>query len=112
MDKVIEIDGKEVGLRANALTPRIYRHKIGSDIIRDLQKLQKAAERAEGFKIDDLEIFENVAFIMARQYDSSVPDNVEEWLEQFNMFSIYEVLPAILELWALNNRTTAIPKKK
>lgn len=112
MDKIVEIDGKAVGLRANALTPRIYRHKIGRDIIRDLQKLQEAATKAEGFKVDDLEIFENVAFIMARQYDSSIPENVEDWLEQFSMFSIYEVLPAIFELWALNNKTTAIPKKK
>lgn len=49
---------------------------------------------------------------MARQYDGSIPDNVDEWLEQFEMFSIYKVLPAILELWSLNNKTTAVPKKK
>ena len=27
MDKVVKIDGKEVGFRATALTPRLYRHK-------------------------------------------------------------------------------------
>ena len=62
--------------------------------------------------MNDLEIFEDVAFIMARQYDASIPDSVDEWLEQFEMFSIYKVLPAILELWSLNNKTTAVPKKK
>ena len=113
MNKVIEIDGKSVGLRANALTPRIYRHKVGRDIVRDLQKLQTAATSDDGsFSVSDLEIFEDAAFIMARQYDGSIPHNVDEWLEQFEMFSIYKVLPAILELWSLNNKTTAVPKKK
>lgn len=113
MNKVIEIDGKSVGLCANALTPRIYRHKVGRDIVRDLQKLQTAATSEDGsFSVSDLEIFEDVAFIMARQYDGSIPDNVDEWLEQFEMFSIYKVLPAILELWSLNNKTTAVQKKK
>lgn len=30
----------------------------------------------------------------------------------FETFSIYEVLPAILELWAINAQTTAKSKKK
>lgn len=59
----------------------------------------------------DLEIFEDTAYIMARQYDPSVPDTPEEWLENFTTFSIYEILPEILELWAINNKTTATPKK-
>lgn len=41
MDKILNIAGKEVGLRATALTPRLYRHKIGRDIIQDMAKLQK-----------------------------------------------------------------------
>ena len=112
MNKVIEIDGKSVGLCANALTPRIYRHNVGRDIVRDLQKLQTAATSDDGsFSVSDLEIFEDVAFIMARQYDGSIPDNVDEWLEQFEMFSIYQVLPEILELWGTNLVTDVESKK-
>lgn len=79
MDKILNIAGKEVGLRATALTPRLYRHKIGRDIIQDMAKLQKAFSKAAQLPQDateeerqeaqlsvmDLEIFENVAFIMA-----------------------------------------------
>ena len=112
MNKVIEIDGKSVGLCANALTPRIYRHKVGRDIVRDLQKLQTAATSEDGsFSVSDLEIFEDVAFIMARQYDGSIPDNVDEWLEQFEMFSIYEVLGELVQLWGDNLFTSASAKK-
>lgn len=125
MDKVLMISGKEVGLRATALTPRLYRHKIGRDIIQDMSQLQKAFAKAAQISKDatdeereaaqlsvmDLEIFENVAFIMARQYDQNIPDTVEAWLDEFDTFSIYEIFPVILELWNLNNKTTSKPKK-
>lgn len=125
MDKIITIDGREVGFRATALTPRLYRHKIGRDIIQDLNSLRKAYAKAAALPADateeekkeaqlsvlDLEIFENAAWVMARQYDANVPVTPEEWLDGFATFSIYEILPGILELWALNERTTATPKK-
>lgn len=116
MEKIVKIDGKDVGFKATALTPRLYRHKIGRDMIQDLQKLQtsyqKAREDGEALTIGDLEIFENAAWIMARQYDANIPDNPDDWLDGFSTFSIYEILPSIWELWALNNATTAKAKKK
>ena len=126
MEKIVKIDGKEVGFRATALTPRIYRHKIGRDMIQDLNKLQGAYNKAmrlpdEATKDEikeaqlsalDLEIFENAAYVMAKQYDANLPNSPEEWLDGFETFSIYEILPAILELWQLNSATTAKPKKK
>ena len=60
----------------------------------------------------DLEIFENVAWVMAKQYDDSIENGPDEWLDTFNTFSIYEILPNILQLWAINTATTSKPKKK
>ena len=37
MTKILTIDGKEVGFRASALVPRLYRHKMGRDIVRHLR---------------------------------------------------------------------------
>ena len=69
-------------------------------------------ERQEAqLSVMDLEIFENVAFIMARQYDQNIPDTVDAWLDQFETFSIYEIFPEILSLWNMNNKTTSKPKK-
>lgn len=126
MERVLKIDGKEVGFRATALTPRIYRHKMRRDIIQDLNALRQSYKKAVNLPPDatedeikdaqfsavDLEIFENVAYIMAKQYDKDTPDTPEEWLDGFLTFSIYKILPEILELWALNEQTTAKPKKK
>ena len=126
MEKMVKIDGKEVGFRATALTPRIYRHKIVRDMIQDLNKLQAAYNQATQLpdeatdeerkkaqlSVLDLEIFENAAYVMAKQYDANLPNSPEEWLDGFETFSIYEILPDILELWQLNSATTAKPKKK
>ena len=59
-----------------------------------------------------LTIFENVAYVMAKHGDPSIPDDIDEWMDQFELFSIYEVLPEILKLWNLNNKQTSAPKKK
>ena len=58
-----------------------------------------------------LEMFENIAYIMAKHADSSIPDTPEEWLDNFNTFSIYQVLPQLIELWGLNVRTDVEAKK-
>ncbi len=127
MKKVIEVDGREVGFKATALTLRLYRHFFGRDMISDMVKLKKAYMKATELPEDaaeeekqeaqlsalDLEIFENAAWVMAWQYDKEAAgEDPDTWLDGFNTFSIYETFPAILELWALNQGTTAIPKKK
>ena len=58
-----------------------------------------------------LELFENIAYIMAKHADPSIPDSPEEWLDGFNTFSIYQVLPEIIRLWGLNVQTTVASKK-
>ena len=76
-----------------------------------LGKTIKSAD-SDDIPISDLEMFENVAFVMAKHADPKQPDTPEEWLDQFNTFSIYEVLPELLDLWNLNISTDVEAKKK
>lgn len=123
MDKVIDINGQGIKFRATARTPRLYRAIIGRDMIQDMARLKKSFQTVEnvaeeekadvGLSVLDLQIFEDTAYIMARQAD---PENItmsaDEWLDGFDMFSIYEILPQLLQLWGENIKTTAKPKKK
>ena len=115
MTRKIEIDGKEVLFRASAAIPRIYRIKFHRDIYKDLSALEKAIDKnsEEGSTLDtfSLEMFENIAYIMAKHADSTIPDTPEEWLDEFNTFSIYQVLPKLIELWGLNVHTDVTAKK-
>ena len=116
MTRTIEIDGKQVPFKASAAIPRIYRVKYGRDIFKDLMKLEKALNEnaAEESNLDlfSLETFENIAYLMAKHADPSLPDTAEEWLDEFSVFSIYQVLPEIISLWGLNVQTQSVSKKK
>jgi hypothetical protein len=113
--KKIEIDGKEVLFRASAAIPRLYRIKFRRDIYKDLAQLEKAVDTSteDGSMLDtfSLELFENIAYMMARHADPNIPDTPEDWLEDFNTFSIYQVLPQIIELWGLNVETEVKNRK-
>lgn len=114
--KILQIDGQEVGFKASAAVPRMYRNAFGRDIYKDLAQLDSDIkdnnEEASDLPVFSLELFESLAWVMAKHYDpAGIPDNVEDFLERFNTFSIYQILPELLELWNDNTKTT-VPKSK
>lgn len=115
MIRQIEIDGKQVSFKASAAIPRIYRMKFQRDIYKDLKALEKSigdnSEESSNLDMFSLEMFENIAFVMAKHADASIPNTPEEWLDGFNTFSIYQVLPQLIELWGLNVQTDVEAKK-
>lgn len=115
MKQNIEIDGRQVPFRASAAIPRIYRMKFHRDIYKDLKLLENGIgenqEEDSGLDIFSLEMFENIAYVMAKHADGTIPDTPEEWLDEFNTFSIYQVLPQLIELWGLNTQTDIDSKK-
>ena len=116
LTKTINIDGKEVVFKASAAIPRIYRIKFQRDIYKDLASLEKAVGKADenqsSLDMFSLEMFENIAYIMAKHADKSIPDTPEDWLDSFGTFSIYQVLPQLIELWGLNLKTDVQSKKE
>lgn len=115
MKQNIEIDGREVAFKASAAIPRIYRMRFHRDIYKDLRLLEKSigsgSEEESNLDLFSLEMFENIAFVMAKHADPSIPDTPEEWLDGFSTFSIYQVLPKLIQLWGLNVQTQVESKK-
>ena len=116
IEKTVKIGEQEVRFRSSASVPRLYRIKFKRDIFKDLSRLEKSYQEKGGedgstMEIEDLEIFENVAYIMAFHADPTIPGTIDEWLEQFEMFSIYEILPEILDLRGTNLITDVQSKK-
>lgn len=126
-ERVVEVGGKEVRMRASALIPRLYRFKFGRDMVADMNKLAKAYKKAASLPADatdeeredaqlsalELTIFENVAYMMVRHAGEDVPDTPDEWLDSIDgVFSVYEIMPTVLELWSANQVTTSSRKKK
>ena len=116
IQKNITIDGIDVPFKASAAVPRLYRLKFRRDIYQDFAALQKSVgentEKSSALDIESLEVFENIAYIMAKHAaPENVPDNPDDFLEQFNTFSIYEILPQLIDLWGLNVETQVQSKK-
>ena len=116
MEKTVLIEGKEVKLKSSAALPRIYRVKFGRDLFSDFYKIQRDAKKEDDqivLPASMMEIFENIAYLMAKHADPSQPDTIEEWLEQFsNAFSVYKIMPDVMEMWTEENKQTVTAKKK
>ena len=99
VERTINVSGRDVRFRSSAAVPRLYRAKFKRDIFKDFSKLEKSykdnADEGEAFAIEDLEIFENVAYIMAYHADPTITRTIYDSIEKFDMFSIYHVLPEI-----------------
>lgn len=80
---------------------------------RSLEKsVDDGNEESSSLDLFSLEMFENIAYIMAKHaHPDQVPDTPDEWLENFNTFSIYQILPQLIELWGLNVQTEVEARK-
>ncbi len=108
MEKVVTAAGKTIKLKASALTPRLYRTEFGRDLLVDISAAI-SGKTPNGFPAT-IEIYENIAYVMAKQAGDA-SSGVAEWLNTLEANAIYELIPAIIELWTANDATTAEVKK-
>ena len=104
MKRTITIDGKEITFIATAKTPLLFKQWTGKDLFVDLTRLQEDQGAA-------LDVFSNLAYVMARQADPSIGD-MDEWFDGFGLFSIYTALPQLSDMWMVETASTSVPKKK
>ena len=117
MEKTIKIGDKELKFRTSAALTYLYRRQFGRDLIVDMTKLQgcmhKNEDGSSNLSIESLEMFEELAYMCAKHADpENVPDDIVEWLDQFETFDIYTILPEIISMWAEENKSLSKLKKK
>lgn len=111
MQKIIDLEGKEVKLVANALLPRLYRFHFGTDILMDLQKFQNDYKKDP--QTVDFTPMENLAWLMLKEGGEDVGETPEEWLRTLDdLTSVYALAGAALALWEQSQKAVAKPKKK
>ena len=80
----------------------IYRLKFQREIYKELRILEKSIgegdEESSNLNLFSLEMFENIAYTMAKHADPQIPNEVDEWLDGFNTLFIYQVLSQLIEL--------------
>lgn len=115
MEKMITIDGKQINFKTTGATPMRYKAQFGRDYFKEILKMSplvKMANKkditAQDLEVLDFEIFYNIAWIMAKTADPSIPDPIA-WLDQFDEFPIIDIFP---ELQDLMGSTLQTSKKK
>ena len=116
MEKTISIDGRELKFKATASTPRVYRQAFGRDIYVDIKSLLAGISAEADIPVEVLNAFENIAYCLNAQAEGkelkreTLDQEMNEWLDQFDTFSIYHIFPQIMDLWRLTNEQTVEPK--
>lgn len=124
MEKVIKISGKDVGFKAPASLPVRYYNATGRDLFVDLQTLADGAEQAPAkpgkgrkkaeepqFRLNrdwNTMVLYGIVHTMARAYDGSVTPDLEDWIDSFEAFPVFEVFG---ELNPLLNASLQTSKK-
>lgn len=115
MKKTITIGGHEVPMESSGDIPRMYRNTFQKDIIVSMGQFEQFLKKNGGnismLELDQVEMFENLAWCFAKHADPEVPA-IDEWLRQFEALDILYAIPALLEVWMAENKSTSQLKKK
>ena len=136
MEKVIKIAEQNVGFKAAASLPVRYYNATGRDLFVDLQTLadgtdqveakpkfwkkkpesSETAEKADKKKPDETQyrlnrdwntmVLYGIVHTMARAYDEAVTPNLDDWLDTFDAFPIFEVFGELKPLLNASLQTT------
>jgi hypothetical protein len=103
MEKTILIDGQKVLFKTNGAIPLRYKAQFGKDYFKEILKMAPLAE-IQGKKIEpsdlellDFDIFYNVAWIMAKTANPTIPEPLE-WLGNFDEFPMADIFPELQEM--------------
>lgn len=122
MEKTILIDNQKVRFKTNGATPLRYKAQFGKDYFKEILKMAPLAKfggktnfEAADLEALDFDIFFNIAWIMAKTAEPTIPEPLE-WLEGFEEFPLIEIFPELQDLMIAslqgNSTKKKIPTKK
>lgn len=123
MEKILNIDGRQVKFKSTGAFLLRYKAQHGRDALKDIYKLNEALEdevdeeTGEEIKtvknIDalNLGVFYDMVWTLAKTADPSIPTPME-WLDGFSEFPLIEILPELLDLIFSSIGTKVQIKKK
>lgn len=117
MTKTVIIGDKEIQMRSSGASPIKYKTIFNRDLYVDLQPILKGMKkRSDGtayMPMEAIEVFTRMGYVFATQADPELLKTpFEDWLDQFELMELTTGFEQIVELWNMENTTTANLKKK
>lgn len=110
MERVFEVEGQNIGVKCSAGTVRAYRNLYARDLIQDMVALEKELVETKTLSASSSEIAEDVVYLMAKEYDDSIPV-MSEWLSGFSPYFVFNVVAQVIYMWRENLQTINSSKK-
>jgi len=114
MEKILNIDGRQVKFKSTGAFLLRYKAQFGRDALQDIFKLQGSLdEHGQIVNIDvlDLEVIYDLVWSLAKTADPNIPPPME-WLDGFSEFPLMEIVPEITDMIFSCLASTAQSKKK
>lgn len=111
MERKFEVEGQTIGVKCSAGTVRTYRNLFARDLIQDMVSLEKELVETKTLSAASAEIAENVVYLMAKEYDDTIPA-MNEWLSSFSPYFVFNVVAQVIYMWRENLQTINSSKKK
>ena len=111
MEKIITIGDRPVKFKSTGATLLRYKLQFQRDMLTDLLRLEKAINNKdeEDINIIDLEMFYNLLWTFAKTADKTIEPPLE-WLDSFDEFPIFDIIPELQDLIFSNFKTTTNSK--
>lgn len=104
MNKTLTIDRQEVAFKCTPITLAIYRKQFKRNFAKDIVKLEEQGKlfglhelQSGDLNLKELELYHEIIWSFAKTANSKIPSPYK-WLEGFDLFPIYEILPKLQEL--------------
>ena len=110
MERVFEVENQKLGVKCSAGTVRTYRNLFARDLIQDMVSLEKELVETKTLNAESAEIAENVIYLMAKEYDDTIPA-MNEWLSDFSPYFVFNVVAQVIYMWRENLQTINTSKK-
>lgn len=105
MEKVINIDGREIKLKATGAFLLKYRMEFQSDPLKDIMRMAEAENDLEKL---DMSVLYQIFYTMAKSGNPDI-EPMMDWLDGFDCLPMEDILPPVMEL--LSSTMGSIKKK-
>lgn len=99
MERIINIGGVPVPMKATASSLIRYRNQYGRDLLKDFEVIQNATAQPT-LAAEAIQTFICLCHTLARQADSTIAPDAFDWVDQFETFPIREFYLDVVTLWA------------
>lgn len=112
MERIINIGGTPVPMKATASTLVRYRNQYGRDLLEDFSTIQKAT-KAPTLAAEAIQLFICLCHTLAKQADPAIAPDAFDWVDQFDIFPVREFYLDVVSLWAESlGQTVEIAEEK